>query len=38
MWLIALYVPAMAPVNEYFIPPQWYDISPHVLYPDRQIC
>lgn len=28
MWLIALYVPAMAPVNAYFIPPQWYDIPP----------
>lgn len=23
MWLIALYVPGMAPVNNYFIPPQW---------------
>lgn len=23
MWLIALYVPAMAPVNYYWIPPQW---------------
>lgn len=23
MWLIALYVPAMEPVNTYFIPPQW---------------
>ncbi|KAK4129828.1 hypothetical protein N657DRAFT_610514 [Parathielavia appendiculata] len=23
MWLIALYVPGMAPVNRYFLPPQW---------------
>jgi hypothetical protein len=23
MWLIALYVPAMEPVNKYFLPPQW---------------
>ncbi|KAL2174195.1 uncharacterized protein P884DRAFT_294610 [Thermothelomyces heterothallicus CBS 202.75] len=23
MWLIALYVPGMAPVNKYFVPPQW---------------
>ncbi|KAJ9636437.1 hypothetical protein H2204_005270 [Knufia peltigerae] len=23
MWLIALYVPAMAPINNYWIPPQW---------------
>ncbi|KAK4248985.1 hypothetical protein C7999DRAFT_13076 [Corynascus novoguineensis] len=23
MWLIALYVPGMAPVNQYFLPPQW---------------
>ncbi|PHH77665.1 hypothetical protein CDD82_3407 [Ophiocordyceps australis] len=23
MWLIALYVPAMEPVNKYWIPPQW---------------
>ncbi|TPX12655.1 uncharacterized protein E0L32_000832 [Thyridium curvatum] len=23
MWLIALYVPAMAPVNKYWVPPQW---------------
>jgi hypothetical protein len=23
MWLIALYVPGMAPVNQYFVPPQW---------------
>ncbi|KAK4187916.1 hypothetical protein QBC35DRAFT_515135 [Podospora australis] len=27
MWLIALYVPAMAPVNAYFIPPQWIALS-----------
>ncbi|KAJ4267129.1 hypothetical protein NW762_003227 [Fusarium torreyae] len=27
MWLIALYVPAMAPVNAYWIPPQWLAIS-----------
>jgi predicted deacetylase len=27
MWLIALYVPGMAPVNQYFVPPQWY-VSP----------
>ncbi|KAF4820060.1 hypothetical protein CGCSCA5_v004136 [Colletotrichum siamense] len=27
MWLIALYVPAMAPVNRYFIPPQWICLS-----------
>lgn len=24
MWLIALYVPGMAPVNAVFVPPQWY--------------
>jgi hypothetical protein len=24
MWLVALYVPAMEKVNQYFIPPQWY--------------
>lgn len=23
MWLIALYVPGMEKVNEYWIPPQW---------------
>ncbi|GLA79153.1 hypothetical protein AtubIFM55763_002300 [Aspergillus tubingensis] len=23
MWLIALYVPAMEPVNQYWLPPQW---------------
>ncbi|KAF7714890.1 Uncharacterized protein PECH_007867 [Penicillium ucsense] len=27
MWLIALYVPGMAPVNNYFIPPQWICLS-----------
>ncbi|KAJ5151449.1 uncharacterized protein N7482_010701 [Penicillium canariense] len=27
MWLIALYVPAMAPVNQYWIPPQWICLS-----------
>ncbi|KAJ5464902.1 uncharacterized protein N7458_000588 [Penicillium daleae] len=27
MWLIALYVPGMAPVNKYFIPPQWICLS-----------
>ncbi|KAF2432314.1 hypothetical protein EJ08DRAFT_669591 [Tothia fuscella] len=27
MWLIALYVPAMAPCNEYWIPVQWIGIS-----------
>ncbi|KAF4953284.1 hypothetical protein FGADI_6150 [Fusarium gaditjirri] len=27
MWLIALYVPAMAPINHYWIPPQWLAIS-----------
>ncbi|EPS29448.1 hypothetical protein PDE_04397 [Penicillium oxalicum 114-2] len=27
MWLIALYVPGMAPVNRYFIPPQWICLS-----------
>ncbi|KAI9150356.1 hypothetical protein HJFPF1_10122 [Paramyrothecium foliicola] len=27
MWLIALYVPAMEKVNEYFIPPQWIAVS-----------
>ncbi|KAJ3474444.1 hypothetical protein NLG97_g9843 [Lecanicillium saksenae] len=27
MWLIALYVPAMAPVNNYFIPPMWIAVS-----------
>ncbi|KAL0934865.1 uncharacterized protein CTRU02_209456 [Colletotrichum truncatum] len=27
MWLVALYVPAMAPVNKYFIPPQWICLS-----------
>ena len=23
MWLVALYVPAMKPVNTYFVPPMW---------------
>ncbi|KAH6889424.1 hypothetical protein B0T10DRAFT_513920 [Thelonectria olida] len=27
MWLVALYVPAMAPINKYWIPPQWIAIS-----------
>ncbi|KAJ6782885.1 hypothetical protein PWT90_09918 [Aphanocladium album] len=27
MWLIALYVPGMAPVNNYFIPPMWIAVS-----------
>ncbi|OBR10440.1 Integral membrane protein [Colletotrichum higginsianum IMI 349063] len=27
MWLVALYVPEMAPVNRYFIPPQWICLS-----------
>ncbi|KAH7145504.1 hypothetical protein B0J13DRAFT_322945 [Dactylonectria estremocensis] len=27
MWLVALYVPAMAPVNNYWIPPQWIALS-----------
>lgn len=27
MWLIALYVPGMAPVNMYWIPPQWICVS-----------
>ncbi|KAF7540541.1 hypothetical protein G7Z17_g12161 [Cylindrodendrum hubeiense] len=27
MWLVALYVPAMAPVNAVWIPPQWIAIS-----------
>ncbi|KAI6352173.1 hypothetical protein MCOR25_009506 [Pyricularia grisea] len=27
MWLVAVYVPAMAPVNRYFIPPQWICLS-----------
>ncbi|KAK2600030.1 hypothetical protein QQS21_005264 [Conoideocrella luteorostrata] len=27
MWLIALYVPGMAAVNNYFIPPQWIAVS-----------
>ena len=35
MWLIALYVPAMAPVNSVFIPPQWYVFCPHYPAPSR---
>ncbi|SPO07738.1 uncharacterized protein DNG_10433 [Cephalotrichum gorgonifer] len=31
MWLIALYVPQMAVVNQYFIPPQWIAISIMIL-------
>ncbi|KAK5651643.1 hypothetical protein OQA88_11818 [Cercophora sp. LCS_1] len=31
MWLIALYVPAMHPVNMYFIPPQWIALSIFVM-------
>ncbi|KAK1765842.1 hypothetical protein QBC33DRAFT_118190 [Phialemonium atrogriseum] len=27
MWLIAIYVPGMAPVNSYFLPPQWICLS-----------
>ncbi|EWY85833.1 hypothetical protein FOYG_12933 [Fusarium oxysporum NRRL 32931] len=27
MWLIALYLPAMAPVNNVFVPPQWIALS-----------
>ncbi|CAG1996116.1 unnamed protein product [Fusarium graminearum] len=27
MWLVALYVPAMEPINAYWIPPQWLAIS-----------
>ncbi|KAK1997129.1 hypothetical protein LX36DRAFT_579040 [Colletotrichum falcatum] len=27
MWLVALYVPGMAPVNRYFIAPQWIALS-----------
>ncbi|KJZ77822.1 hypothetical protein HIM_02999 [Hirsutella minnesotensis 3608] len=27
MWLIALYVPGMGPVNNYWIPPQWIAVS-----------
>ncbi|KAJ5807986.1 hypothetical protein N7474_009255 [Penicillium riverlandense] len=27
MWLISLYVPGMAPVNQYWIPPQWICLS-----------
>lgn len=28
MWLIGIYVPGMAAVNEYFIPPNWYGPLP----------
>ncbi|KAM7215432.1 hypothetical protein V8F06_009192 [Rhypophila decipiens] len=31
MWLIALYVPAMAPVNAVFIPPQWIALTIFVM-------
>ncbi|KHN95244.1 Regulator of G protein signaling superfamily [Metarhizium album ARSEF 1941] len=31
MWLVALYVPAMQPINKYFLPPQWICISILVL-------
>ncbi|OAA44150.1 Regulator of G protein signaling superfamily [Metarhizium rileyi] len=31
MWLVALYVPAMEPINKYFVPPQWICISILVL-------
>ncbi|KAK3299753.1 uncharacterized protein B0H64DRAFT_357 [Chaetomium fimeti] len=31
MWLIALYVPGMAPVNQYFVPPQWIALSIFVI-------
>ncbi|KAK0658019.1 hypothetical protein B0T16DRAFT_341025 [Cercophora newfieldiana] len=31
MWLIALYVPAMGPVNAVFIPPQWIALSIFVI-------
>ncbi|GAB1309847.1 RGS domain-containing protein [Madurella fahalii] len=31
MWLIALYVPEMAPVNAYFVPPQWIAVSIFVI-------
>lgn len=27
MWLVAIYAPGMAPINEYFIPPQWIAMS-----------
>lgn len=27
MWLVALYVPSMGKVNQYWIPPQWYVLS-----------
>ncbi|KAH7471760.1 hypothetical protein FOMA001_g13303 [Fusarium oxysporum f. sp. matthiolae] len=31
MWLIALYIPAMAPVNSIFVPPQWIALSIMIL-------
>ncbi|KAL9561818.1 hypothetical protein ACKAV7_014080 [Fusarium commune] len=31
MWLIALYIPAMAPVNSVFVPPQWIALSIMIL-------
>ncbi|KAK4233877.1 hypothetical protein C8A03DRAFT_38379 [Achaetomium macrosporum] len=31
MWLIALYVPEMAPVNQYFLPPQWIALTIFVM-------
>ncbi|KAK4444749.1 hypothetical protein QBC34DRAFT_474202 [Podospora aff. communis PSN243] len=31
MWLVALYVPAMGPVNAVFIPPQWIAVSIFVI-------
>ncbi|KAH6633852.1 hypothetical protein B0J18DRAFT_514 [Chaetomium sp. MPI-SDFR-AT-0129] len=34
MWLIAIYAPGMAPVNQYFIPPQWIALSIFVI----EIC
>ncbi|KAK4041838.1 hypothetical protein C8A01DRAFT_45047 [Parachaetomium inaequale] len=34
MWLIALYVPGMATVNQYFVPPQWIALSIFVI----EIC
>ncbi|KAK0631258.1 hypothetical protein B0T14DRAFT_489853 [Immersiella caudata] len=31
MWLVALYVPAMGPINAVFIPPQWIAVSIFVI-------
>ncbi|KAK0624569.1 hypothetical protein B0T17DRAFT_616780 [Bombardia bombarda] len=31
MWLIALYLPEMTPVNTYFVPPQWLALSVFVI-------